>query len=559
MTMKTRTLFSILGTFTTILLFTGCVFDSINTVNGGDAASGKTIKVTVGMPEDTPQTRISLEQDGLAIKLAWQVGDEVHFLFTQNNENKGPQVVTLSAADISPDGKKATFTLNIPSSISDGEFNLYGVYGGGGPDSENPRLVKLPTVAQSTSSSLKEIEKNKAMVLVFSQENISYNDPDIMVAFKHIGSLFSIQVKNTGTTALDKVTEARLTASTAIPAYSNSGAETYDITTGAFSGTHAAFLTFFPVSSSNVVSEGILEFWAWVPMNLEGNTEVAWPALGLEIMSNGSPITATTTKGARNATVGKTYHLYATHNGSALTFATAAEMTVDADKVADFRDGYLYNTVTIGSQIWMAENLKYLPSVVGPETGTNTVPYYYVYDYNGTDVAAAKATANYKTYGVLYNWPAAMNGAGSSTANPSQVQGVCPAGWHLPSDVEWTQLENYLADNGHNYDGTTGGGGSKIAKSLASASGWDSYSGTGAVGNTDYPAYRNKSGFSALPGGYRSYDGAFNTIGYSGHWWSSPEGSTDSAWYRTLYYSYSYVLRSNDGKEHGFSVRCVRD
>jgi len=226
----------------------------------------------------------------------------------------------------------------------------------------------------------------------------------------------------------------------------------------------------------------------------------------------------------------------------------------------DPRDGKMYKTVTIGSQVWMAENLAYLPRVVGLRTGSQFFAYYYVYGYDGTNVAEAKATANYKTYGVLYNWPAAMDEAESSDANPSGVQGACPSGWHLPSDAEWTQLENYLADNGHNYDGTTGGVRNKIAKSLASASGWNSYSETGSVGNTDYPAYRNKSGFSALPGGYRQSNGYFNSIGNDGGWWSSTESefNTNTAWDRFVSYYPSHLIIPGD-KESGFSVRCVRD
>ncbi len=110
----------------------------------------------------------------------------------------------------------------------------------------------------------------------------------------------------------------------------------------------------------------------------------------------------------------------------------------------DSRDGTHYNAVKIGNQVWMAENLKYLPSVVGPGTGSQTTPYYYVYGYDSTVVADAKATSNYTTYGVLYNWPAAMNEATSSSSNPSGVQGACPTGWHLPSDAEWTELTDYL-------------------------------------------------------------------------------------------------------------------
>ncbi len=211
----------------------------------------------------------------------------------------------------------------------------------------------------------------------------------------------------------------------------------------------------------------------------------------------------------------------------------------------DTRDGTVYKTVTIGGQVWMAENLKYLPSVVGSGTGSYTTPYYYVYGYSGTNVAEAKATTNYTAYGVLYNWEAA--------------KAACPPGWHLPTDAEWTAMENYLADNGFNYDGTTGGTGGKIAKSLGSASGWRSSSNTGTVGNTDYPEYRNKSGFTALPGGYRNFPGAFDFIGGRGYWWSATEHYAFLAWYRYMNFSSSHVHRSYDDVTIGFSVRCVRD
>ncbi|MDD2262920.1 MAG: FISUMP domain-containing protein [Clostridia bacterium] len=215
----------------------------------------------------------------------------------------------------------------------------------------------------------------------------------------------------------------------------------------------------------------------------------------------------------------------------------------------DSRDGKVYKTVSIGEQVWMAENLAYLPSVVGPATGSFTEPHYYVYGYDGTSVATAKATTNYQTYGVLYNWPAALT--------------ACPEGWHLPSDAEWTQLETYLANNGHNYDGSVGGDNirEKIAISLASATGWNSSTITGAIGNTNtaYDAYRNKSGFTALPGGYRHADGAFGGVGVDGAWWSSTQANEDNAWHRALNYGYCKVDRYNYTKDYGFSVRCLRD
>ena len=205
----------------------------------------------------------------------------------------------------------------------------------------------------------------------------------------------------------------------------------------------------------------------------------------------------------------------------------------------DPRDNNHYNVVKIGNQIWMVENLKYLPSVVGPETGSQTTPHYYVYGYNGTNVTDAKATANYNTYGVLYNWPAAMNGAASSTTNPSGVQGVCPDGWHLPSDAEWTELTDYL--------GGTSDAGGKLKETGTTH--WASPN-TGAT---------NETGFTALPGGCRYDNGTFSNIGNYGYWWSATEYSTDYAWYRLMSYSYSNVNRYDYSKELGFSVRCLRD
>jgi len=203
----------------------------------------------------------------------------------------------------------------------------------------------------------------------------------------------------------------------------------------------------------------------------------------------------------------------------------------------DSRDGKVYKTVTIGEQVWMAENLAYLPSVVGPATESYTDPYYYVYGYDGTSVATAKATTNYQTYGVLYNWPAALS--------------ACPPGWHLPSDAEWKQLEMYLGITSAQADATGWRGtaeGGKLKEEGTTH--WDSPN-TGAT---------NSSGFTALPGGYRSYDGRFYSIGIYGYWWSSPEINTYDAWYRSLRYDTSDVYRSYGfNRGNGFSVRCLRD
>lgn len=225
-------------------------------------------------------------------------------------------------------------------------------------------------------------------------------------------------------------------------------------------------------------------------------------------------------------TLNTTYYLraYATNSRGTSYGVEISFKTKNYDSFTDTRDGTAYKTVEIGNQIWMAENLKYLPSVVGSRTGSETTAYYYVYGYDGTTVADAKATTNYTTYGVLYNWTAACNS--------------CPAGWHLPIDAEWTQLTDFIGNN--------------IGTKLKATSGWTSDNGT-----DDY-------GFNALPGGWRYFDGSLRSIGGNGFWWSSTEGppwegKLNKAWARNMYYDSSHVGSGDYYKQSGLSVRCVRD
>ncbi len=207
----------------------------------------------------------------------------------------------------------------------------------------------------------------------------------------------------------------------------------------------------------------------------------------------------------------------------------------------DVRDNNTYGMINIGSQVWMAENLKYLPAVVGPATGSETEPYYYVYGYDGTDVAEAKATDNYQTYGVLYNWTAAMAGAGSTNNNPSGVQGVCPTGWHLPSYAEWQQLASFL-------------GGGSVAGGKLKEEGFAHWlePNTGAT---------NETGFTALPGGFREKnDNTFKEIQQYGIWWSTYYFSGVTLIYHTsLKYNIGTLTLMWSDRDNGESVRCVRN
>ncbi len=194
--------------------------------------------------------------------------------------------------------------------------------------------------------------------------------------------------------------------------------------------------------------------------------------------------------------------------------------------IIDSRDGNQYQTVQIGNQCWLKENLKWLPSVSPPAYGSKTSPFYYVYNYRGISVVEAKVTTNYQTYGVLYNWPAALI--------------ACPDGWHLPSNNEWTVLIDYL-------------GGSDVAGGKMKTTGtthWNSPN-TGAT---------NESGFSGLPGGVRDYYyNEFFDCTYSGRWWSSVEYSSIYAWYLILGYDAAVLNMTYYHKEEGGSVRCLMD
>lgn len=190
----------------------------------------------------------------------------------------------------------------------------------------------------------------------------------------------------------------------------------------------------------------------------------------------------------------------------------------------------VYKTIKIGTQVWMAENLKttkYKDGTSIPLITENTVwanlltPGYCWY---GNSESFHK-----NTYGALYNW---------HTVNTGKL---CPKGWHVPSDAEWTILITYL-------------GGESVAGAAlkeAGASHWsEAYTGSGT----------NTSGFTALPGGFRNfYRGEFEFLHYYGFWWSSTEDNASNAWYLGTIGAYKYVGKINNSKNNGLSVRCLCD
>ena len=191
-----------------------------------------------------------------------------------------------------------------------------------------------------------------------------------------------------------------------------------------------------------------------------------------------------------------------------------------------------YKTVTIGTQTWMAENLKVtkyndgtaIPNITDNTQWSNLTTG--AWSYYNNDVA------NNAKYGKLYNWYAL-----SKISNGNK--NVCPTGWHVPTDAEWTVLTDYL-------------GGESVAGGKMKEVGTTSWNSP----NTDAT---NTSLFTGLPGGYRYNSGGYGSIGNDGYWWSSTENNTYYAWYRTLFNVHGDTYRNSNYKKFGLSVRCLRD
>jgi uncharacterized protein (TIGR02145 family) len=195
-------------------------------------------------------------------------------------------------------------------------------------------------------------------------------------------------------------------------------------------------------------------------------------------------------------------------------------------------EGQTYKTVAIGNQTWMAENLNY---------------------YVSGSKCYGDSYANCSTYGRLYDWATAMNLPSSCNSNAcscnastcsgqvsSKYQGICPPGWHIPSNAELIALEDYA------------GGFSTAGTKLKASSGWNGYSGI--------PAGTDEFGFAALPGG-SGFGGSFSSVSSRGYWWSSTEVTDAShAWYLAINYISEEARRSTtNSKSSMFSVRCLKD
>ncbi|MDA9126765.1 fibrobacter succinogenes major paralogous domain-containing protein [Flavobacteriaceae bacterium] len=222
---------------------------------------------------------------------------------------------------------------------------------------------------------------------------------------------------------------------------------------------------------------------------------------------------------------------------------------LDSTTVTDI-DGNTYDYLTYGDQDWTVENAE----MVTYRDGT-PIPQVTEYDeWAALTTGAWCYYENDETKGKLYNWYAVVGIHDNDESTPNKE--FAPEGWHVPSDAEWTTLENHLITNGYNYDGTLTE--NYIAKAMASTTGWIiSDTGAGAPGNDQ--SLNNSSGFNAFPEGFRFNDGSFYNEGNNAYFWSSTENGTDNAWYRVLDSNVSNLFRVYGIKQFGFSVRFVRD
>jgi uncharacterized protein (TIGR02145 family) len=231
-------------------------------------------------------------------------------------------------------------------------------------------------------------------------------------------------------------------------------------------------------------------------------------------------------------TQGTTYHFRikavnsaGTSYGYDLPFTTTNAST----PVTDI-DGNIYTTVIIGSQVWMKEGLKttkYTDGTAIPNVTDNTA-----WSTNSTGAYSdfSNTAAYSNTYGRLYNWYVVAS---------TNAKKVCPTGWHVPDDSEWTTLITFL-------------GGESLAGGKLKETGTTHWF-------TPNAGATNESEFTALPGGYRSGTGTFGLLGNTGFWWSSAEANTTYAWYLYMYYDSSSAIKSDMDKHDGFSVRCVKN
>ena len=312
-------------TIAIILLFGACSNEVLINDNGNELSPAKEgfISLTATMPGD-PVTRVALTQEqNLEMKLTWEEGDQLQLVFVQG-DTKTKKTATVNK--ILDEGKKAQFDIEIPKGVT-GNFDLYGVYGGGGLSDDNPTLAKLPTNA-GDAGSLASVKDRKDVMLYFVSKNIGVDSPNASVIFKHLGSLFSITFKNSGATSVENLKEARIVevGGDGKWAYNNgAGGNSYDLVTGKFLNTESAgnYIS-FNLTNNSLEAGKSKTFWSWYPL-----LDKVWPELKLELRMANDAVVATSvnTKPAKTAPLnaGMVYYLNAEWDGAKLEFKSISD------------------------------------------------------------------------------------------------------------------------------------------------------------------------------------------------------------------------------------------
>ena len=524
-----------------LLILGGCSEEVVKIDQPIDGKPSRTIKVKASVGDDEIGTRVAMVQDGFDVNLTWEIGDVINLVFT-DGINTFQDATTVTA--LLNNGRRAEFEVEVPLGITSPTFNLYGYYGGGPLSTVfgEEGIANLPSGPWGMPMPALELED--LVMLRFAATNLDANSPELSVSFQHVGSLFKIFLENTSLITYNGVSNVEIyteTATDVIYAHQNDG-ETivqYDVVSDEFVAETTTFLNSlsFTIAGGNddFGPSEILELWGWYPPSQEEGHN--WPALKIKLTHAGGTMEtsdATTPKTAPTA-IGRAYHFYVTCDGTSMSFSNAYKQ-----RMTDSRDQSQYNTIKIGNQTWMAENLKYYPQeyeIGDPAIGSATQPHYYVYGFDGV-TQDPESMQQFTLGGILYNWAAALAGDEGNSTNPSGVKGICPEGWHLPSQAEWQELIDFV--------GVVNAG-----VLLKDQRWWLPAS----------PTFTNPYGFSARPGGVRQsvspYYFNINTNGY----WLTSDSDTNAA-------NLTGVTISNNGntvdfvsavKENAGSVRCVKN
>ena len=470
---------------------------------------------TAGSINITGQTEATGTKTTLSgVQTIWSAGsDKIGIFSPQAKPTEGGAAPTNNAA----------FTAQTPAKSSgftgtmfwgEGNHHFYAYYPYKSTCSGDQSTVPISLSPAQTQSAAGNTAHIGALDFMVSTPLAVTPPGAVNFTFSHVFAMIEFQIKGSGAlTQINLIGADPLACEGTINLSQTPGTNTYAITTSSTSN----FVSVTLGSGSSLSSETAVSVYMMVvPGAQSENMQVALKIDGNWKILDKTPPTGGFSRGQKYVVS------LDTESTTAGWFST----------MTDARDGYAktYNLVVIGGQIWMKENLAYLPEVVGVETGSEDSGYeeeafYYVYKNEATSKSEAKATSNYQTYGVLYNWTAAKT--------------ACPPGWHLPGNAEWTQLTDYL--------GKVIVAGGKMKETGTTH--WKSPN----------SAATDESGFTALPGGSRMMDGTFSNIGIFGCWWSLTEDIPGNPTFWSLDYSNGSVGRPNGGDGNGFSVRCLRN